>query len=1291
MNFRLYQLISILIISFQSHSQISYKEMMDDNSYNFYEVVKAAELYFKDHPQGKGSGWKGYQRWKWTNEYKYYPSGDRSQVDPFFSEHVYQNFLSHQPDTKAFYNSGWRDLGPYRIDSITGHYSAGLGRVEDFYVHPTNDQLIYLGSRSGGFWRTSDGGANWINTTDFLIATGVDAIAVSPTNPDSILINVRNSKNGNTHGIYRSIDGGYTWTLSNFNPTNLGWGGLGSNEKIFKIAYHPSLPNQIFIGTSNGIYKSDDNLQTWTQAIPSGDITDIDFHPSNPNIIYLYDTYYWGANQDVIMRSTDGGLSYQQSAVLTGNNNAGGYISVSPNCDNCVYFASSNGVWKSTDTGLSFNFISNPSSSCDGFAVNDLDTSKMIYGYLDLFGSDDGGVTFNQIAYWSQGTSANFNSGQYVHADLRDAKCMNGVYYVATDGLLCKSIDNGQTWYILSQGTGIRENYSLGVSQSNHFRSISGSQDNGTSIKHQNTWLEFYGADGMEGIVHPLNDDWMIGSIQNGSRRLTKDGGITQTGATPNGQTGSWIAPLIYDPNQQMTVYSFGENIWKSEDFGVSWTNIGTPTFTGTITEAAIAQNNSNIILVSKGATLEKSIDGGVTFSDLTGTLPNSTITDIAFAPHNDEIIIVTYASYQNNGQKIYKSTNGGVTWTNITNNLGDMPIRKVVIDHSPDHHIYIGAEIGVFTMPLNGNTWTLYNSNLPNMAIEDLEIMWGTNTLRAATWGRGLWEYALVNRTDYPAIIFTEITDIPNEQLPLPQIPQYVTSVISYDNTVTSAFVKWSENNLLFNNTINMTNTVDSTWVSDTPIPGMGANTNIYFKVFAVGSSGDTTETYKFNYKVKPNCVSFGNMSYQTAVTLVNLETISNATGKTQPYSDYTSSDSCQLSIGENYDLTVHLNTDGNYTINSKVWIDWNQNGDFTDAGEDYDLGFAQNTADGPTSNTPLSITVPNNAVLGPTIMRVSAKYNSYPSACETNFDGEVEDYRIIIVEPQLNFNLTTNPTCVGDGFSLDYTGTYLDSINWSISNGSNLMVLNGFTNVNGNATYTGIYNLTLSGYLNGQSYVNYYSNIFNVDTVIYATVNATICEGESYILGNQTLTNSGTYTETFTTNTCDSVVTLTLNTFAVNTSVTQNNQTLTANLSNAQSYQWLDCNNNYALIPNETNQSFTSLFNGDYAVIINNQNCTDTSACFSIDDLGLSSPAEPFKVNLFPNPTKNIVSIEMVGSYKSVTLILYNELGQRITTITPLETETYILDLSTYSKGIYHLQITADQHKANFKIIKL
>ena len=1025
--------LSVVLISTNSFSQKEYKVLMDDMSVNFYEVCESAENYFTTHnKEEKGSGWKGFQRWKASNEYKYYPSGDRSQIDPFFTENAFSKNQLKAKDAnhKSLFGPDWVELGPNRIDSVTGNYSTGLGRIEDHYVDPLNPNLIYLGSRSGGFWKSIDGGVNWLGgSTDFLIASGVNTLTVSPTNPDSILINIRNARNGNSHGLYRSIDGGDSWTITNFNPLNIDFGGLGSNFKIYEIRYHPRVPNLIFIGTSKGIYRSDDNLVTWTPLLTTGDIEEIQFHPTNNDIIYLYDSYYWGSNQNFVLLSDDQGLSYNQSTEIVANlENRSVHLSVSNDCNNCLYFASDNGVWKSTDNGVNYTFLNNPPQGCGGFTVNDLDTSNMIFGYVDIEASMDGGQTFNQVTSWSLGNTNGSGSGHqisfntstdYVHADLHPAKCVNGVFYVGTDGLFSKSMDNGISWENIGQGIAVRENYKLGVSQSNHYRSISGSQDNGTSIKHKNSWIEFYGADGMEGLIHPLNDDWMIGSLQFGGRRRTKDGGLTQTGASAPGQSGSgnggWEAPIAYDPNNQMTVYNFSKYIFKSIDFGTSWDSIGAPsTFTSTISNAAIAENNSNIIVISNGNKIEKSINGGATFTSIKNNYPDHSIQDIAFDPNDDEVIIIVNARYENNGEKVFITTNGGASWNNITNNLGDMPIHSVVIDHTDSSRIYLGAEIGVYTKLMSENVWSLYNPNLPNTTIEELEIVNGSNTIKAATWGRGLWEYSLVGRNNFPSILITKITDQPTDVLPLENIDQYVTSLISYDDILTSVFVKWSVNSLAFDNQIDMTNTVDSTWVSNSPIPNQAFNSKIYFKVFAVGSIGDTTETYKFMYNVREEkvCPSAGTMSYQGNITYVNFNAIDNVTGKTQPYTDYTSTDSTFIVINEDYDLSVNVSTDnGNYVYYVTAWVDWNHDDDFYDSGEEYLLGSAQNVADAPTNLSPFTISIPSNAAFGNTIMRISCNYNAYQTdPCASGFDGEVEDYLLVISDGFLDLN--ENPT---------------------------------------------------------------------------------------------------------------------------------------------------------------------------------------------------------------------------------------------------------------------------------------
>ena len=201
----------------------------------------------------------------------------------------------------------------------------------------------------------------------------------------------------------------------------------------------------------------------------------------------------------------------------------------------------------------------------------------------------------------------------------------------------------------------------------------------------------------MEGIIHPLNDDWMIGSFQFGGKRRTKDGGITQDGINPSGLDGDWVAPLLYDPNNQMKIFAMDDIVYSSDDFGSTWTELGTPNFSGNISKAAIAENNSNILVVSNYQAIEKSINGGYTYTNIKGSLPNQFITDIAFDPNDDNVIVVTYGNYNYDNNKVFITTDQGGSWQNITYNLGNMPVRSVVIDHTDASTIYLGTEIGVY------------------------------------------------------------------------------------------------------------------------------------------------------------------------------------------------------------------------------------------------------------------------------------------------------------------------------------------------------------------------------------------------------------------------------------------------------------------------------------------------------------------------------------------------------------------------------------------------------------------
>jgi photosystem II stability/assembly factor-like uncharacterized protein len=993
----LHLLFGLLLISSLASAQ-AYKEMMYDPQYSIQEVKAAAEAWFEEHGTEEGSGYKGYQRWLWANEWKY-PDGDRSKVDPYFLKKQWEQV---QANMEAATSQGWIDMGPYQIDSLSGGYNPGLGRVECFYSDPNDPDFLYLGSRSGGFWSSSNGGQTWnSSSTEFLAATGVNTLTVNPSNRDSVLINLRNARNGASHGIYRSVDGGQTWDTTAFNPTNVSWTGLGQIGQVYQIAYHPTIPGRVYIGTNSGLYISNDDLQStnWTQVEPGARVTHIKFHPTDTAIMYMFDDH--PSNRNVVRVSQDGGLTFTSSASLVDGSGAfsttNAEIAVSPDCPDCLYAASNSGVWKSLNKGQTFKFMSNPTGVCDGFAVSDQDTSIMIYGMLEIYQSSNGGVSFNKVANWFVGQNTPFNSPNYVHADLREIESINGEFVIGTDGYLARSNGQGTSWTRLSRGTGIREFYALGLCQGDQFSTVTGSQDNGTSFYRPEGWVEFYGADGMEGLVHPLNRDWMMGSVQYGTRRLTFDGGRSQQSATPANQTGAWEAPLDRSSTNHFKLYHFGDYIYSSNDFGQNWTRREQPFGNDrTIAKAAIAPNDGNLIAFTRRGNLRFSFDGGQTsVSSPNNPLPgtNHSISDVAFAPHSDSILVVSFASYQANNNKVFITFDQGNTWTNITGNLGDMPIRCVAIDDSPDHNIYLGAEIGVYVKAMNANNWFLYNTNLPNTTISDLEIHHGANILRAATWGRGMWQISLKDRGTYPKIWDTRVETPPSFFSPTDAMPQDVYARISYAGTIDTVYAVWSANSLDLDSTIGMVYTQDSIWKTIRPIPKLELGGDMHFKVYAVGSSNDTSATYRFHYKIQDTgfCKAGDQNSFTTKyideVILSNLQ----AYGGRAAYTDYTNL-YANLNANQVYSMSVLVNGNDPGDV-VRAWIDYNNDTVFS---ESEALPFGPIDA---TNYAYATFTAPQYSGIDTVRMRVRVMDSTLSADPCNYFDGEVEDFSVILI----------------------------------------------------------------------------------------------------------------------------------------------------------------------------------------------------------------------------------------------------------------------------------------------------
>jgi hypothetical protein len=281
-----------------------------------------------------------------------------------------------------------------------------------------------------------------------------------------------------------------------------------------------------------------------------------------------------------------------------------------------------------------------------------------------------------------------------------------------------------------------------------------------------------------------------------------------------------------------------------------------------------------------------------------------------------------------------------------------------------------------------------------------ELEVVYGSNTLRAATWGRGLWEYSLDGRENFPSILTTAISNKPTDTQPKEGIDQFVTSTIESDSDLSSVYIEWSTDSN--SEIIQMSNISDNIWVSDSAIPNFEAGTKVFFKVFAESVEGLFSETYNFMYEVKEAvlCTPSMNCDYNDGFQLFQLADINNESG-CEGYGDFTSN-STELEQGSEYQLTVTTGYGDQYI---KVWIDYNDDLDFTE--DEVVLNnyiIAPGEAAGIYTET-IDINIPQDANIGEHVLRAKANWSGdVPTdPCAETTYGETEDYKVIIMEEAL------------------------------------------------------------------------------------------------------------------------------------------------------------------------------------------------------------------------------------------------------------------------------------------------
>ena len=745
---------SATLLIFLISSIVCLSQTWEENTYQknpnatFFDLKESFDDYRKKIPYTKGNGYKPYAR---TIDFL------ESRVDEngnFYPNSLWDEWKKIKDNRQSASFSNWVPLGPFDVPIIqSNNKKRGNGRVNCIEFHPTDPDIFWVGAPGGGLWKTVDGGNTWSTNTDNLPVLGVSDIIIDPTNTDIMYMATGDADGGDTYsiGVLKSIDGGLNW-----DTTGLSYG-VDQGIEISKLEMNPNNTDSIFAATGDNIFVTADGGIVWNTVGPNGRWRDIHYKPENTNILYATKQTSGSSN---VYRSVDGGVSWQVSSngVLNSNKRRP-LIAITPANTEVVYSLFSDNAWgyhglyKSIDGGDSWTLQSDTSNILgrkrDGsdtggqswydmtLAVSTTNENHIIVGGINLWESTDGGVTWSL----SGSSGGDFSNYSYMHVDHHAAEFnpINNIAYVGNDGGIYKYFNLLNDWIDISDGLEISQFYKIGLSKNNDYTLVVGAQDNGTERLTGTTWDAIRGSDGMECIIDQYDDDIIYSTSQYGGLRVTYNGGIDWDDVKPVSYDGSWVTPYKMHPLDNNVIVAGYNVVYKSNTATASWDSIS-PTY-GQLKTIALAPSDLNYIYAAVYAGIWVTKDNGQNWDYIKPGLPSGNISDITVSNTNPDRVFVTISSF-NDGEKVYESKDAGATWVNISGSqLPNLPVNCIVFQSYTKDDLYIGTDIGVYHKDSTMNEWQLFNTGLPFVSVRELEIQYSAGKLRAATFGRGVWE----------------------------------------------------------------------------------------------------------------------------------------------------------------------------------------------------------------------------------------------------------------------------------------------------------------------------------------------------------------------------------------------------------------------------------------------------------------------------------------------------------------------------------------------------------------------
>ncbi|HNA89714.1 MAG TPA: hypothetical protein PK989_10425, partial [Anaerolineales bacterium] len=667
------------------------------------------------------------------------------------------------PKNEAVNPNNWTWLGPGNVG----------GRIRSIIIHPTSPNTMWVGSVSGGIWKTTDGGASWNIQTDFLTNMAVVSMVIDPTNPNILYAGTGEyygsygaTNKGN--GVFKTTDGGTTWTqLANTNTNSSSdW------YTVSRLSISPADHNIILAGNWSGIWRSLDGGTNWTleQLTPCCVVADVDFNPSDGSKA-VAGTFEGGA-----MYSTNGGDTWTDATGLPANGRVElAYSRSNPNNVFALVNSNNGEVYKSTNGGQSYslvnsgsNLLANGQGNYDNIIwVDPTNDNNIITGGIDLFRSTNGGGSFTQISQWQH--QPFYGAGDSVHADqhiIVEHPQFNGssnkIVFFGNDGGIYKNnnfstADVHTGWIELNNNLGITQFYGAAGNPTTG-TIFGGTQDNGsllyTTVNGTEGWTQPYGGDGGWSAADPTDPNYLYGEYVTAQVHRNDTGGAGysediwgqywdgfsyQYKPAPyiltDAQTGAanFIAPFILDPNNANRLLVGADSLWRTNDVktpntnssGPSWAAIKPPA-ASYISAIAVAQGNSDIVWVGHNNGDVYMTTNGTAASptwtkvdDNAPGLPNRYVTRIAIDKNNHNKVFVTFGGFTSDN--LYVTTNGGSSWADSSGSLPNLPLRTIVIHPNDSNKIYVGAELGIYESTNGGSSWNVSSTAPTNTAVDEL------------------------------------------------------------------------------------------------------------------------------------------------------------------------------------------------------------------------------------------------------------------------------------------------------------------------------------------------------------------------------------------------------------------------------------------------------------------------------------------------------------------------------------------------------------------------------------------